>query len=1025
MTPTAQRNILRLLCVASLMIAPGLATPVSAQYFGQNKVQYDKFEFKVLKTTHFDIYYYPAEAEAAQQVSRMAERWHARLSRLLAYQLTGRQPVVLYASHPEFEQTNVVEGAIGEATGGVTESLRRRVILPLAATLGETDHVLGHELVHAFQYDIFGSRAEAMPLWFVEGMAEYLSIGPRSPETSMWIRDAILQDRLPAIKDLDNPRYFPYRFGQAFWAYIGGRWGDETVGAILRSLAGDETGTYRSLSPIGAIEAATGKKQDELSAEWKLAIQTAYGLQPLPKEERTRATSDDLIIGERTGSGTLNVGPSLSPDGTKVAFLSERNRLAVDLYVADVASRRILRKLTETAVDPHFESLQFLASAGTWDPEGRRLAVAAIRGGRAEIAIFDVNSGKIVQEIGFEPRGEIFQPSWSPDGKSIAFSAQVGGVTDLYLHELATAQTRQITKDAYADLQPAWSPDGRQIAFVTDRHTSDLNTLAFGAYTLALIDPTTGAISQIQTGAEGNAVNPQWSRDGSGVYFISDHTGRAEVYRVDLSSRQAVRIAEEVTGITGITGLSTALSVAPTGRAAYSLFRDGGYEIRFIDTAVRRGTSVVAAGAGRDLGMLPPLDRRPSLVAQELKNASGDLPPQQAATEEKYSPKLSLVNVGQMLGGGVSTGAFGTYVGGGISLLFSDVLNNHMLVTSFDVNGNIGGGAGTDVSYQVAYLNRTRRWNWTLFTERVPIVTGSVQAGTTIINGQQVYVESTDLYRQTATQVGGILAYPLSRATRVEFGTSVQHVSFDHRIQTQVFDPFSGTLLADQTQKIGGAPAVNLFGASAALVRDTTAFGAVGPILGQRLRFEAAPTGGDIKMFVLTTDLRQYVMPFRPLTLAGRALHVGRYGASSEDERLTPLFLGYSEFVRGYDVGSFQASECTLTPDGSCPEFDRLVGSRMAVFNGEARIPAVGLFTGKLDYGPVPVELFAFFDAGVAWTRTQSPSFSGGVRDFVTSTGAGARVNVFGYAVAEFNMARPLNRPGRGWMFVFNLRPAF
>jgi outer membrane protein assembly factor BamA len=312
-----------------------------------------------------------------------------------------------------------------------------------------------------------------------------------------------------------------------------------------------------------------------------------------------------------------------------------------------------------------------------------------------------------------------------------------------------------------------------------------------------------------------------------------------------------------------------------------------------------------------------------------------------------------------------------------------------------------------------------------VFTERVPLLTGSVQAGTTVVNGQQVYVEATDLFRQTATSVGGILSYPLSRATRVEFGTSAQRVSFDHRVQTQLFDPFSGQLLSDQTSKLTSEPSLNLFDTSAALVRDTAAFGAVGPILGQRLRIEGAPTFGGLNMFTVSTDLRQYVMPFQPLTLAGRALHVGRYGGSSEDERLTPLFLGYSTLVRGYNVGSFDASECVPTATSSCPAFDRLVGSRIAVFNGEARVPLVGLFTGKLDYGPVPVELFGFFDTGVAWTRSEGPSFSSGVRSFVSSAGAGARVNVFGFLITELNMVKPLDRPGRGWQFVFNLRPSF
>jgi hypothetical protein len=120
-------------------------------------------------------------------------------------------------------------------------------VLPLAGPLAETDHVIGHELVHAFQYDITKppdsgpgeNGAERLPLWFIEGMAEYLSIGPVDPNTAMWLRDAARQETLPDIKDLDNPKYFPYRWGQALWAYIGGRWGDEVIGNMLAAAARD------------------------------------------------------------------------------------------------------------------------------------------------------------------------------------------------------------------------------------------------------------------------------------------------------------------------------------------------------------------------------------------------------------------------------------------------------------------------------------------------------------------------------------------------------------------------------------------------------------------------------------------------------------------------------------------------------------------------------------------------------------------------------------------------------------------
>jgi hypothetical protein len=221
----------------TLAIAAVGAVPLAAeaQYFGRNRVQYEDFDFQVLKTEHFDIYYYEGEAEAAQIAARMAERWYARLSQVIGHELRGRQPVILYASQPHFQQTNALTSAPGEGTGGVTEVFKRRIILPFAGPLAETDHVLGHELVHAFQFDLTGERgpisagriptALRFPLWFIEGMAEYLSVGPVSPHTAMWMREASARE-FPSIRKLDDPRYFPYRYGHSLWAYIGGRWGD-------------------------------------------------------------------------------------------------------------------------------------------------------------------------------------------------------------------------------------------------------------------------------------------------------------------------------------------------------------------------------------------------------------------------------------------------------------------------------------------------------------------------------------------------------------------------------------------------------------------------------------------------------------------------------------------------------------------------------------------------------------------------------------------------------------------------------
>src|SRR5437660_3052817 len=255
------------------------AAPLAAQYFGQNKVQYQAFDFRIIQTEHFEIYYYAAERTAALDAARMAERWYARLSRILHHQFQGRKPIILYASQSDFQQTNTTSEDLGEGTGGFTEFFKHRMVLPFTGSYAELEHVLQHEMVHQFQFDVFshgqiGGGLQTLsginpPLWFMEGMAEYLSLGPIDPHTAMWLRDASLEGNLPSIEQLTyDPRIFPYRFGHALWAYIGEKWGDEVIGEILQSST--------SGGVAGAFKRALGLSLEELSNEWRDAVQTTY-----------------------------------------------------------------------------------------------------------------------------------------------------------------------------------------------------------------------------------------------------------------------------------------------------------------------------------------------------------------------------------------------------------------------------------------------------------------------------------------------------------------------------------------------------------------------------------------------------------------------------------------------------------------------------------------------------------------------------------------------------------------------------
>ena len=1011
--------------VLCLLVA---APPASAQYFGRNKVQYRQFDFKVLTTDHFLIYFYPEEQEAARDVARMAERWYARLSKLLDHQLSSPQPLVLYASGPDFRQTNVLPDEISEGTGGATEGYKRRIVMPVFGTLQETDHVLGHELVHAFQYDIargerdegIGSGFTRLPLWFVEGMAEYLSVGHIDPHTAMWIRDAAREEgTLPSIGDLDHPKYFPYRWGQAFWAYVAGRWGDDVVRPMFNE--GVRTGSAEE-----AIENVLQVKPPDLAEGWHKAILEQHGPVLSETTRASKSTRPLATEGKREG---LAVAPSLSPDGRRIVYLSERDMLSIDMYVADAESGRVLRRLTNTAIDPHFSSIQFLTSSGAWHPKGREFAFGAIQDGRPVLAIVNTETGERVREIRFDDLGEILNPTWSPDGNVVAFSAVTAGRSDLFVYDLVRGTRRQLTDDPFADLQPAWAHDAAQLAFVTDRFSTDLETLKAGRLELAIIDVETARIERVPTFDRGKSINPQWAPGSREIYFLSDAPGATDIYRVHVATGSLRRLTNVDGGVTGITALGPALSMsADANRLAFTAYEEGRIGIYFIE-----GRNDLSGSApdfdttdAPRAALLPPAVRTGAQVAAQLADATAGLP-ETVGEPEPYRPRLSLDAVGTpYVSAGV--GPFGASYGGGIAFTFSDVLGNHQLYTAIDAN-TYGGSFSElyrNTGFYTAYQNRTRRWNWGIGGGQIPYVYGGYARNFAMVNGQLAVVEQEILYRQLQRGVEGRVAYPLSTARRIEFGGGMQQMSFDRQVYSTVYAARSGLVLGydRQTTRIGDPVAFGT--ASGAFVYDTSVFGATSPVSGQRSRFEVMPAFGDLSFTSATADYRRYFMPARFYTVAVRGLHHGRYGGDSENGMLYPLFLGYPELVRGYGLGSFSADECQTGPSGTCEVADRLLGSRMAVANVELRFPLLRPFgvRGGM-YGPVPVEVALFADGGVAWTGDQLPSFAGGPRKPVASTGLTLRVNLFGFAVAQTDFAYPLQRPGRGWVMGFSLTPGF
>lgn len=1016
-----------------ILILGLLGGPVQAQqYFGRNKPNYERFDFQVLRSPHFNLYHYLTNQAYAEQLLGQAEEWYVLHQHILADTILEANPLVLYANHADFQQTNTISGSISTGTGGVTEAFKNRVIMPIAMSNQQTHHVLGHELVHAFQYNMILNgdstnlrNLSNIPLWMVEGLAEYLSIGGFDAHTAMWMRDAVLYDDVPTLKQLDNPKYFPYRYGQVFWAFVTGLAGDDVIAPLFENTAkyGFDLACQKTLKMSAA----------NLSELWVSALRNYYTPYLGDKKERFVGKQ---IVGQK-GDGRLNVSPEISPDGRYLIFLSERDVFGLDLYLAEARTGDIIRKVASTVRDGHIDDFNFIESSGTWNPRSTQFAFVGVSKGENILIIKETESGNSIEETTLPGLPAFSNPAWSPDGKSIVVVGLADGQVDLYQYELRSRKLTQLTDDAYAELHPSWSADGTRLYFSTDQLSFENNRRTAGKWThnLAVLDLLSGSKQMFDLFPGADNLNPREDSKGN-LLFLSDRDGFRNLYRYVPAADSLYQLTDLLTGVSGITHFSPAFSVDRNrNRVVYTYFSQQGYQIYQADDDDWPHTPVASDSVDMRAAKLPRVNARAPMIVDTRLNGMQGRPTQSLVlTPDKYKPRFQLDYAGGGAGLGVGTNnLFGTTNGlvGGIDLLFSDILGNNQFYTSLSLNGEI-----SDLGGALTYINRKSRVSWGASFSHLPYRSLSgfeFEPNDTVDLGNNQFGifdrSSYYLNRLFQDQFGVFAQYPFSTTFRLE--TSASFAFYSNRVDRYdtYYYPNTYVYFGQEREKVATPEGFTLGQVELAAVGDNSFFGLTSPLQGHRYRVGIEQYFSDFKFTALTGDYRIYRF-FKPVGLAFRALHYGRYGDGAKD--LFPLYLGTPWYLRGLNN---QTAEQILLVNGR--QFEDLLGSKLLVTNFEVRIP----FTGPKQLALINSSGFLsdlnfFVDGGVSWydyDQLRGPTYRLGddgepLIDPITgqpvvvlrqakpifTAGVSVRINLFGAMVIEPYYAMPLLKPADG-----------
>ncbi len=986
-----------------------LSSSLFAQYFGQNKVQYEAFNWHYIRSEHFDVYFYPGGYEIATFTANEAESSYVKLKEDFKFEITDRVSIILYKSHNDFQQTNVVDVYLVEGIGGVTELYKNRVVIPFEGSLSQLRHVLHHELVHAVMNDmLYGGSVQSLisgqvaqvPTWFAEGLAEYFSL-TWDTRLDMVVRDATISGYMPPIQYLSY--FLAYQGGASVFRYIAEKYGHQKISEILHKIKG-------SFKFEGAFKSALGIKLNELTEDWQKDLRKKYWPDIVSRKEASEIAR--AVTDHKKWNNYINLSPALSPNGDKMVFLSDKDGKQ-SVYLMDVLDSKIIRRLVKGETSVNFEELHWLSPGMDWSPDGSKVTLSAKAGEQDALYIIDIETDHI-QQYKFDIDG-IFSAAWSPKGDQIAFVGNMDGKSDIYVYNIKNDSLIQITDDRFSDAYPSWSNDGERIVFVSDRgsYLSEgqlpgdfiLNAHDYENTDIYIVNNRDKQISRV-TDTYTRESDPVFSPDGKKLLYVSEEFGISNIFILNLDTRETYPVTNLLTG-------AFQLSLDKDGKTlAFVSFLEGGWDIYTlrnpfeleqvsveptayakmireirkvseepeeeiaysdstqIDVSISpySSESSMHESAASDYSkfVFADLDRRTNVKKVDVKLDKDKYQENDGNYKVwdykvKFSPDLV-----------DGAAQYNTLWGfqGFTQLAFSDVLGNHKIYLGtnlvFDLKNSY-------LAAQYWYLPKR------------------IDYGISGFHYANTYISYTDLVRYRNYGLIGVMSRPFNKFTRIDLTLYWFNVIQEYLTRNDIPERTIRSILP-----------------SLQLVHDTSEWGITGPVNGFRGAISAtySPTYSDdsYEFITLKTDLRQYIKLSNYYSFAFRLTGGSSFGADPQN-----FFLGgmtnwlnrrFNGNIRIDNISDVYFSDF-VTPLRGARYYER-TGDTFFLTNLEFRFPLIPYM--QLGFPPIRmgnIQGLFFTDIGTAWDR-EDPlrgTKNGRLHDLVSGYGVGARIYFLGILV--------------------------